>query len=288
MPRRIDDDSGEFPRPRRKGSLLWLWLLLGGAGVPVVGCCGCVGTLALMGQKRIAEDEAATVQLTPGQEHRVGDVGVTVTGCTEGEVYGKSPGGTQIYSKHPYTVVTIALKNYNPAKNAHIGAQSGAAVATDDLGNTLADIAITTEFGFEVDINGQINRGYALELRSDQAGEDKLVLTRTVPAAKTVTVKLDATRYGGRGKLVVTLPIAKPQPPPATYPRAKFEQMVKGKTAAEIESLVGKPNETDTVKGEVVWRYFNRIDAAAMGGPVHENAVITFGADGKAERVDPR
>jgi hypothetical protein len=193
----------------------WAWAIIipGGIGaLCVLACGGCLLSGAWMSNTAASlqrQEEANAIQLTPGVEHRIGDVGITVVGCREEVIWGVTPSGREYFSEKPHTVVELRLKNYNPAKNADIHPQTGAAKVTDDLGNNLdASILRAEDSGWPCRLRGQIEEGKYLSLRSDsEPAKDALIVERTVPAAKKVKVLLDASKYGGRGYLSAELPI---------------------------------------------------------------------------------
>lgn len=211
-----DDDSGEYAAPRRKkanSGLMVLGIVAGGFVAVMLLCGGgCLYLTFSAGKVRQQENErqeAASVPIQLGQEHRIGDLGITVEWCREMRVESTTSTGRELISDQPYTVIRIRLKNYNPAKNANPKAQTGYAKVFDDLGNELKPIKLTSEWGLGTSVREQIDHNKMLDLRSDQTGSDLILVERTVPAAKRVTAKLDARQYGGEGYLVADLQIKK-------------------------------------------------------------------------------
>ena len=145
-----DDESDDEPRPaKKKPNLLLILGIVGGVLLLVCGGGVAAGVLLLRKVAKNGMVQGQTVTLRAQQEHRIGDLGITVGGCTEESVDSTSPSGRQMGSKEPYTVVRISLKNYNPNRNATPAGQSGHATVTDDLGTKLARVRLTDEVGWE-------------------------------------------------------------------------------------------------------------------------------------------
>jgi hypothetical protein len=194
-------------RSRRGGGMpAWAWVLIALGGSLFL-CCGgisvvAMGKAALEGGIR-SDLKANAVQLEPGKEHVIGDVGVTVVDCVETRIVGRNSLDQEVVSDEMLGCVTIRYRNLNPTRNAQIGTQAGTATVTDDLGNKLGEVRLY----FKAD--GQISAGKQIELRADEIHTDKVVFERPVPAAKSVTVALDATRMnGGFSYLKCTVPIS--------------------------------------------------------------------------------
>jgi hypothetical protein len=103
-------------------------------------------------------------------------------------------------------VVFISFRNYNPNRIIKAGSQVDVAILRDDVGNTYQGIRATNEIGLTNSIDDQIPAGMARPVRSDQPGWDVLVFERPVPGASTVTLSLDASQYGGVGRIEVQVP----------------------------------------------------------------------------------
>ena len=228
MPSRTDDrdddeeddrEQSERPRPRgrrdeerpsgrRKGGMpAWGWVLIGVGLLLVLGCSGGLavwlvgkdGGLATKGQ---AMANAKTIQVN--SEHRIGDIGITITGCNDRWMECTSTLGERFNSAN-FTVVDVTIKNYNPNRLARVGSQVGVAKAIDDRQTELASMVEISSRHPLADAEGRIRKHDEIALRSDEVAKDVIVFERVVPAVKRVTVYLDATAYGGTGYLKADL-----------------------------------------------------------------------------------
>jgi hypothetical protein len=104
-------------------------------------------------------------------------------------------------------VLDLEIKSYNPNRILEVRSQSDVATAEDDVGNRYRPLSANNDGALARRIVGQIPPGHSSALRSDEAGTDKLVFDRPVPGASVMRVTLDASPYGGSGKIVVAIPI---------------------------------------------------------------------------------
>lgn len=218
-----DSDDREDEKPfrngfregrRRKGGMPgWAWALIAAGGVLVLACGGFgIAVVMLKSAEKNAHDQAmanATV-IQFGQEHRIGDIGIKVTGCNDGAVRCDSAFGEQ-YDIGDFTVIYLTVENHNPTRNADVGGQTDKAVVIDDLGNRLArEIPYSKTHGTGT-VRNQIQVGFVRSVRSGEPEQDTVIVARTVPAVKRVKVYIDAKQYGGTGYLVADVPIAERQ-----------------------------------------------------------------------------
>jgi hypothetical protein len=213
MPTKDRTDEPTLARratPRKRGpSTLLVVLLVGGSGFFLV--CGIVFVLLLgaVGATLPTAGGSGSPVERPGvigQEMRFGDLGVTVTSIRQ-TGYGSHTAAGRQMGHNVALVVSLRLKNYNPNRVLRVPGQSGSAKATDDVGNEYPEVQPVNEWGLENTIDGQIEDGTALNLRSDVIGEDRVIFSRPVPGANVLTVTMDAAQYdGGSGKIVFRVP----------------------------------------------------------------------------------
>jgi hypothetical protein len=178
-------------------------LALAVGGVWLLLSVGTVGHLASV--PVAAPDSRPTHECSFGEEMRFGDLGVAVRRARVEGFTSVTPAGRQLFHQ-PAFVITIGLKNYNPNRVIDAGAQVDAARLEDDVGNRYDGIKAVNEIGLAGRIEGQIPPGMARPVRSDEDARDVLVFDRPVPGASTLTLTLDASRYGGLGRLKVQIP----------------------------------------------------------------------------------
>ena len=80
------------------------------------------------------------------------------------------------------------------------------ATLEDNVGNSYERISAVNEIGLENHINGQIPSGRVRPVRSDEVGTDFLVFDRPVEGASVLFLTLDASKYGGSGRIKVQIP----------------------------------------------------------------------------------
>jgi hypothetical protein len=173
--------------------------------------CACLGVLGLL-LKAIGRTAVTGQSETPeykyGEEWRFGDLGVTVTAGIHDWTSTTAAGRAMTHDLN--FVVTIKFKSYNPNRELSAGSQCDSSSLTDDVGNTYLVIYPVNEIGIHNRVDGQIRAGMSRNVRSDNndAG-DVLVFGKPLPGASSVTLTFDAKKYGGKGKIVVTIPRSK-------------------------------------------------------------------------------
>lgn len=173
-------------------------------GIPILICGGCFIVGDSLRKASDRGDEGPIVITELNEEVRVDDMGVTVQSAKVVGFSSVTAGGRQMFH-NPEFVVRLKLKNYNSNRVIDAGAQSGVAKLTDDIGNDYKELLATNEFGLNNTIDGQIPDGHVRPVRSDADGQDVIVFSRPVPGASKVDLLLDATKYGGSGKIKVTI-----------------------------------------------------------------------------------
>jgi hypothetical protein len=141
-----------------------------------------------------------------------GDLGVAVTDARETGYTSTTASGRRLFH-NPAFVVTIKFKNYNRNRIIKAGAQVDVATLDDNVGNRYDRIEARSDLGLAAHIEGQIERGYVRPVRSDEEAGDVLVFDRPVEGASTLTLTLDASRYGGSGKVKVKIRLRRVRPP---------------------------------------------------------------------------
>jgi hypothetical protein len=165
-----------------------------------------IGALADKGTSRTGSGSAPDKEYKFGEEMRFGDLGATVVFAGQAGFTSTTSAGRQLFHD-PEFVVTIQFKNYNPNRVVEAGAQVDAATLEDDVGNRYSRIKAKNEIGLENKIDEQISSGKVRPVRSDDKdARDLLVFERPVPGASTLTLTLDASKYGGSGKIKVKIP----------------------------------------------------------------------------------
>jgi len=140
-----------------------------------------------------------------GKEMRFGDLGVTVTGARVMSFRSIRPSGGELVHGSELCV-GITFKNYDTTRIAHAQSQIGHCSLTDDVGNKYSLVTAKTDAGFRAAIQGQIPQDMEIDVRSEMTGQDLLVFSKPVEGASSVTLTLDASRYGGQGLIEVTFP----------------------------------------------------------------------------------
>ena len=223
----VDDEYLDETRPRRSrreydrrpnssfgtafglstGCLLGVLSVL--VGVPLLLCGGCLMLGGLLKKSlppvETSNEETPDMLKNIGEEARFGALGVTLANVSVGNVSGTSPSGRQLTSSDLLFIIRLQFKNYDPNAIAKVEGQSNATLQ-DEHGNKYKPMSITTEVGIPAKIDGQISSGHYVELRSDEMKSDVLVFERPVPGAASLTLTLDAKKYGGSGKLKITIP----------------------------------------------------------------------------------
>lgn len=164
-----------------------------------------IGALAGKGTSRTG-NPAPAKEYNFGEEIRFGDLGVTVIYAGQAGFTSTTAGGRQLFHD-PEFVITIRFKNYNPNRVLDAGAQVDVATLEDDVGNKYDRVKAANEIGMENKIDGQISPDKVRPVRSDdKEARDLLVFNRPVPGASVLTLTLDASKYGGSGKVKVKIP----------------------------------------------------------------------------------
>jgi hypothetical protein len=199
-PRSRSEDFEEVPSSRKRDRFPWVLLAVIGIPITLFGVCGGLLFIILAGKSTTKYGE-----YNFGAEIRVGDLGVTVT---EARVRGftSTTAGGRLMDHSPEFVVTISFKNYNPNRIINAGSQVDAASLKDDVGNRYRGIRASNELGLTNHIDGQIQPGMARPVRSDEPAHDVLVFSRPVPGASALTLVLDASSYGGAGRIEIHIP----------------------------------------------------------------------------------
>lgn len=186
------------------------WIL---AGVAVVFGGGLLLVVALIaGASKSAgtssdggSGDGPTKDVAVGEEVRFGDLGVTVYSARV-VAWGSMSSGGHPHVHPPDFVVVLTLTSHNPNRELSVQGQTGHCSLADDVGNTYGEMQAKSEGGFTNTINGQIQPGQPRRVRSGEPANDIVVFRKPVPGASAVTLTLDATRYGGQGKIRVRVP----------------------------------------------------------------------------------
>ncbi len=202
------NDDAEEPRRRRKPerkplSGLLIAILALAVGIPVLACGGCL-MIGLVGKKNDSSQAASEdPQGEVGKEIRFGPLGVTVERIHLGVFSATTSTGRVLRSdpNDPDLVVNIKFKNHDPTKRIKVNAQAGKATLVDEHGNEYPTMSLQNELGLKIKTDGAIEADHYKEFASDESPTDVLVFKKPVPGANTLTLTLDATQYGGKGKV---------------------------------------------------------------------------------------
>jgi hypothetical protein len=183
---------------RKKGFPFWILALL----IPVL-CCGL--PIGMFMVAKISDKLAPVDEHNMGEEIRFGDLGVTVTQAQVSGYSSRTAAG-RLMNHTPEFVIHTKFKNYNPKRVVKAGSQVRSSTLVDDVGNSYQGIRATNEIGLTNEIEGQISPGMAIEVRSDEPATDVLVFDRPVQGASFIFLTLDASKYGGSGKVRIKIP----------------------------------------------------------------------------------
>lgn len=197
-----NDDDDNIPPPRQG---LPVPLLAAGIAVGIF-FFGLIVAVALTNRGNSADPKNTGTQdrvIEMGESVTVGDVRVSVSSANVGSVGAWSPGGIQIYSQESLLSVNLKIANANPNKTVNVSSAFGSTIK-DDHGNESKTVNIRTDVGFKCRTEGAIDG--AATVYSDRPIGDCLIFSRPVPGATYVLLTVDASHYGGRGKLIFKIP----------------------------------------------------------------------------------
>lgn len=174
-------------------------------GIPLLVCGGCLGLGLLVKPK----DTAPTVSPDQGptkwgDSAAVGSMRVKVVSARVEKYRAKNSLGTEFTSADEALVITIEISNTDTTKNGTASGSGGiinsSAKLKDNFGN---DVPLQHLQGATHTI-GQLEG--TVEVRADKPVSDVLTFNQPVPAAKMLTLTLDAKKFGGKGDLVFEIP----------------------------------------------------------------------------------
>jgi hypothetical protein len=138
-----------------------------------------------------------------GQEAQVGDFRVTVKSAGSGSVLGwhpSLPGNAFAETIHGLYLVELRIANRHPTRILSARAADGpGATLTDELGNRYDRITPVNSFGTRLRVNGRIEDNARVD--PGETVDDLLTFERPAAVARSLTVTIPASRYGGTGDL---------------------------------------------------------------------------------------
>jgi hypothetical protein len=106
-------------------------------------------------------------------------------------------------------LVTLTLKNPNPAKIVDVWTQHLAGKVVDDLGNEYLELTAKNQFGSPLFVMRQtLSWGKPTRLRTEKDGTDLVFFETPLALASTITLTLDAKKYGRKGTIRLIVPKA--------------------------------------------------------------------------------